>query len=320
MEKQQLVLSRFRESVNNKTSFIQSVADCLDISYDAAYRRVQGTARLHIDEAMKLAMAGQFSLDDVMVDKNSQTALGTMTSPVNSITALNNYLEETINNLQALGKTDVKLIYSAKDIPIYHHFDDTQLASFKIFVWMQLLDPTLPQSNFAYFQLPLDIKLKIKKIASIIANFKTIEIWNDTTVSSSLKQIRYFYESGTLKRETALALCVDLENCLKILENDLENGKLEIHYNELIIMTNNSMALKKELPVAGFVTMTMLGYIRFTAPQLLAEQYQDFKHQIKQSMSLNHSSSRDRQRFFNKMRQKINALQFYVERFESLDF
>ena len=67
-------------------------------------------------------------------------------------------------------------------------------TAFKIFVWMQLLDTSNPKSNFADFHLPLNIKVKIKKIADLIAGFKTIEIWNDTTVSSSLKQIRYFYE------------------------------------------------------------------------------------------------------------------------------
>lgn len=320
MEKQNLIFSRFRESVTSSNSLIQAVADCLDLSYDAAYRRVQGKAKLSVDEAMKLAMYGQFSLDDLMVGEKKQTALGTATSSVHDMESLENYLDETMANLKALGKDGVELIYSAKDIPVYHHFDDTGLAAFKIFVWMQLLDSTNRQSNFADFHLPLNIKIKIKEIADLITSFKTIEIWNDTTVSSSLKQIRYFYESGALALETALALCKDLETCLLRLENELNKGTLELHYNELIIMTNNSMALKHGCPVAGFVTITMLGYIRFTAPQMLQEQHQDFQHQIEQSLSLSHATSKDRKQFFQKMRQKINALQFYVERFENLEF
>jgi hypothetical protein len=85
-------------------------------------------------------------------------------------------------------------------------------------------------------------------------------------------------------------------------------------------MTNNSMVVKHGVPVSGFVTMTILGYTKFTAPHMSQKQYQYFQHQMDQSMSMIQTSVKERQKFFQKMRQKINALRLSVERFELLDF
>ncbi|WP_194850430.1 hypothetical protein [Nonlabens antarcticus] len=320
MEKQELIFIRFRESIKSASSFTQRVADCLSISYDAAYRRIQGLAKLNVDEAMKLAMEGQFSLDNIMVNSEQRTALGIATTRVNSMDTLKKYLQETISNLSILGKDGVQLFYSAKDIPIYHHFDESELSRFKIYVWMQLLDPNSDNKPFVDFHLPLDIKQQIKEISRLISHFHSVEIWNDTTISSSLKQIQYYHESGFLTQQTAIALCADLEHCLKTIESELKTDKLEIYYNELLIMTNNSMAIKHNRPVSGFVTMTMLGYIRFTATHMLQQQYQYFDHQMKQSMSMTHANMKDRKKFFQKMNQKINALRLNIERYELLDF
>jgi hypothetical protein len=67
-----------------------------------------------------------------MVGKEQGAALGIATTSVYSIETLGDYLAETIYNLSNLGKNEVQRVHSAQDIPIYHHFDDTELSRFKI--------------------------------------------------------------------------------------------------------------------------------------------------------------------------------------------
>jgi hypothetical protein len=320
MNKQELVINRFRESVTDTTSFIQEVAEVLEISYDAAYRRIQGKAKLSVDEAMLLAQKGQFSLDNILVDDLKLSALGEATTHVHSVKSMELYLAETIKNLSQLGKEGVRFEYSAKDIPVYHHFDNSELSRFKMYVWLQLMDPNFTDTRYENFHLSLELKTYMKEISTLISRFEVCEIWNDTTVSSSLKQVDYFLSAGLLPLSDAKLLCQDIKKLVKKRQEDLATDRYDIHYHELLIMTNNSIAYKHGQPVAGFVTMTMLGYIKFTASTMLGRIQGYFKHQLKQSTSLSNASTKVRARFFNKMEQKINALEQSLERYELLDF
>jgi hypothetical protein len=320
MNKQELVITRFRESLTESSSFIQQVADVLEISYDAAYRRIQGKAKLSIEEAMQLAQKGQFSLDNILVEDLKLSALGEATPHVNSIKSMEIYLAETIQNLSQLGKDGVRFEYSAKDIPVYHHFDASELSRFKMYVWLQLMDPNFTETRYENFHLSLELKTYMKEINKLISRFEVCEIWNDTTVSSSLKQVDYFLTAGLLPLSDAKILCQDIMKLVKQRQKDLASDRYDIHYHELLIMTNNSIAYKHGQPAAGFVTMTMLGYIKFTASNMLGRIQGYFKHQLKQSTSLSKASTKERARFFNKIEQKINALEQSLERYELLGF
>lgn len=315
MKVQELIIQRFRESVPKNTSFIQHLADVLDLSYDAAYRRFQGKAKLEIEEAMTLARLGEFSLDRIMSEKQDLTALGTATDLINSMETLEKYFQDMEINLMAAGKENVEWVYSAKDIPVFHHFNDTTLGRFKIYVWMQLLDDSMEGKRFADFHLPLSLKEQLKRNRNLFEQFERIEIWNDTTISSSLQQILFYHQAGYIEHDTALVLCKDLKALLKKASEDLQTDSYKIYYHELLLMSNNAVVRKNGQVIAGFATMTMLGYIRFSGSNITNRMNDFFNHQIKQATSIKDSSLKERSIFFNKMEQKINALEKSLERF-----
>lgn len=315
MEVQELIITRFRESVPHTKSFIQHLADVLEISYDAAYRRIQGKAKLEILEAMTLARAGEFSLDHIMTAHQDLTALGTATKSINSIESLEVYFKQMELNLKAAGKDGVQWIYSAKDIPVFHHFNDSVLGRFKMYVWMHLLDESMQEMRFADFHLPLSLKEQIKKNRLLFEQYDRVEIWNDTTISSSLQQINFYHEAGYIDHDTAIILCEDLRKLLKKAATDLATSSYNIYYHELLLMSNNAIVKKNDKAIAGFVTMTLLGYIRFSGSNILNRMDDFFKYQIKQATSIKDGSLKERSIFFNKMEQKINALEKSLERF-----
>lgn len=320
MNVQELILERFRESEPNTKSFIQHLADVLDISYDAAYRRIQGKAKLEIEEAMTLARVGEFSLDHIMTAHQDLTALGTATKKINSIETLGKYFAEMEINLKMAGKENVKWIYSAKDIPVFHHFNDTVLARFKMYVWLQLLDPSMEGMRFENFHLPLSLKEQIKKNRVLFEQCNRLEIWNDTTISSSLQQIHFYHEAGYINNDVAMELCKDLRSLVKKAAADLMDNSYNIYYHELLLMSNNAVVKKNDKAIAGFVTMTMLGYIKFSGSNILDRMDEFFQHQMRQATSLKDASLKERSIFFNKMEQKISALEKSLERYQSWDF
>lgn len=316
MNYQELVLLRFRESETHHKSFTQHLADTLGISYDAAYRRIQGKAKIDITEAMRLAKAGQFSLDDIMTAGSNFTALGKATAAVESMESFSSYLTIMELHLKNAGKNGVQWLYSAKDIPIFHHFNDTELCRFKIYVWMQLLSKDKQWQRFDTFHLPLEIKEKLKRNRALFEQVDRVEIWNDTSISSSLQQIDYYHKAGFIDHDMALQLCKDLNQLINHVEDQLGDG-YEIYYHELLIMSNNSVLYKHKEPKAAFVTMTMLGYLQFTGSSILSRMHEFYKHQLTQAMAISTASVKERMVFFNKMRQKINALEKSLERFDT---
>jgi hypothetical protein len=150
------------------------------------------------------------------------------------------------------------------------------------------------------------------KLKEIYDHVDVNEIWNDTTINSSLQQIHYFFESGLLSVNNALLLCDDLKTILKNAEDRCCNGNngYQLYYNELLILNNNVLFTVPNRQ-ALFVPYTMLGYFITNDEPTCNNALNFFKHQIRNSKSLNESGTRDRKIFFNKAHQKVD---FYIQR------
>ncbi|MDP5106899.1 MAG: hypothetical protein NWQ31_12100, partial [Polaribacter sp.] len=55
--------------IPENVSFIDEIADVLDISYDAAYRRIKGKTSLTLSESLQLSNRFNFNLNDILIDK-----------------------------------------------------------------------------------------------------------------------------------------------------------------------------------------------------------------------------------------------------------
>jgi len=316
MDYQEVLLDRFRESVSTlpKTP-VQALADLLEISYDAAYRRLSGRSKLSIQEAITISKEKHISLDRLHSKEDISSTVGATMGKVSDINSLMGYFTSTLENLDRLGARDVKLIYSAKDIPIFHHFNDTMLGRFKIYVWTKLLDPDMPHTPFSEFQLPLDLRMQIKVLQDSYSSYHVVELWSDTTIISTLQQIRSFYQTGAVTLEEASELICDLRELLKSIERNAADPykSYDLYYHELLVMTNNALALKRGEPVAGFVAFAMLEYVRYYNGAVLDRMNEFFSHQIQQSAHVNAMGAQSRSAFFQQYYKRLNGLQQYLE-------
>ena len=84
-----------------------------------------------------------------------------------------------------------------------------------------------------------------QKLKKIYEKVTVKEVWNDTTINSSLQQILYFYESGLLNFNSAKALCLDLKRILNLIKekSNQPNSNYSIYYNELILLNNNMLII-----------------------------------------------------------------------------
>ncbi|PZO23037.1 MAG: hypothetical protein DCE86_17890, partial [Flavobacteriaceae bacterium] len=226
------------------------------------------------------------------------------------------YFKQSAQNLKSYA-TDSKMYYSSKDIPLFYTIGGTLLSKFKLYVWLNLLIGIENQEPFEKFILDQSLLAYSSQLQNVYDNTEVHEIWNDTTINSTLQQILYFFESGLLSQTNAQLLYEDVRKILQKAEekSSKNTSGYHLYYNELLILNNNvllSNAEKRSL----FIPYTMLGYFITDDESTCRNASEYFLHQIKNSKSLNLSGTRDRKIFFGKGHQKID---FYLQKINKLD-
>lgn len=312
----ELLLATIRKNIPQSDSILTVISDILSISYDAAHRRVSGKSKFSIEEAVALCRHFNFSMDAVLGAENK--VLVEKTREINSFEDLALYFSTSADYLERFSLSEATMYYSAKDIPLFHTIGGTLLSKFKLYVWMGLLMGN-DMAPFSEFVIPEAILPHSSRLKKVYDNIRVNEIWNDTTINSTLQQIDYFSESGLLTPEHARHLYNDVTELLTKTEERCTKAasRYELFYNELIILNNNVLVSDGEHSKL-FVPYTMLGYFITGDGPTCHNAQQYFRKQVKNSKSLNHSGTRDRKLFFNKAIQKT---EHYISRLDSrLDF
>lgn len=314
MNNQDILLKAIRQRLGKSTSVIEEIAAVLNVSYDAAHRRVSQKSKFSIEETITLCRHYNLSMDLLFTD--SSKVIVEKTAEIRSMADMEAYFRHSADNISSfLNYPGAKMYYSAKDIPLFYTIGGTLLSKFKLYVWLNLLAGTQNQDTFEIFTVNQSLLEHSQKLKSVYENVEVNEVWNDTTINSSLQQVYYFFQSGLLSLANARLLCADIKNVLQSAEDRCckEGSRFNLYYNELLILNNNVLLSAPEKQ-SLFVPYTMLGYFITNDIATCINALDFFKHQVKNSKSLNQSGTRDRKLFFNRGHQKID---FYLQKMEN---
>lgn len=305
MTHQEILLKCIRQKLNN-VSLIDAIATALQISYDAAHRRVALKSRFSIDETILLCRHYNLSMD--MLFKGDKVVLAEKTPEIRTISDMENYLAVSAENVNRLtASRDACIYYSAKDIPLFYTVGGTLLSKFKLYVWLNLLSGNNGWEPFEKFIVTAQLLQHGNALKKAYDKANIHEIWNDTTVNSSLQQVYYHFTSGLLTQNNALAILEDITAILRDCEMRCTvNDNYNIYYNELLILNNNVLITSTEA-TALFVPYTMLGHFITHDAETCTNTMLFFKSQMDNSVALNTSGPRDRKMFFNRQYSKIEA-------------
>lgn len=317
MNYQEQLLIEIRKKIQPTDSINEVLSAILNISYDAAHRRVSQKSKFTIDETMQLANHFNISIDNIFGD--SKKVVVEKTNEIKNLKDMMNYFKDAANRIEKIADDSTTLYYSAKDIPLFYFMDGTIMSKFKLYVWLQLLNPDLSQTEFEKFVINEAFMEDIQKLKKMYQKATVKEVWNDTTINSSLQQIIYFYEASLVSFESANALLKDLKRIVSDLKNKANkaNSNYSIYYNELILL-NNNMLIETSPQITMFVPYTLLGYFITEDKNSCKSALDFFNQQITNSKPLNQSGIKDLNLFFNKMDRKID---FYTAQLQKeIDF
>ncbi|WP_010520748.1 hypothetical protein [Aquimarina agarivorans] len=220
---------------------MDQIASVLDISYGAAYRRINYKSKISIDEAILLAKHFKISIDSLFGTGDENVIPVRKMQILKGTADFENYFNNSMALLTPLlSIKDAEIIYSAKDLPIFYTSEGNMLTKFKLFVWLKILDAEFKPSSFLNFALTNSLKKSYQKFGELYNDLNTTEIWDVTTINSTLKQLLFYFESGIITSNDAIAVCNDLKKLIqKIYNKTLPNSNFKLYYNELLLMSNN---------------------------------------------------------------------------------
>jgi hypothetical protein len=318
---QEFFLSKIKAALPKNISLIDTVAEVLDISYDAAHRRTSLKSKLSLEEAIKLSRHVNISIDQLFEIGLQNVVTVEKTNIIATPEDLQRYFEASHENLKLiLSMKDSEIIYSAKDLPIFYTSSNNVLSRFKMYVWLQVLGEDQKVIPFENFAPSVSLVSAASRLGELYANLKVTEIWDITTINSTLKQIHFYYKSMLLSETMALQLCDDVKQLVEMIEEKVTNdSQYQLFYNELLLM-NNTVLVKTPSIKTLFVPYTVLSYYKTSEKETLTQVDAHLQRQMRNSKLLSTAGKKEQRIFFNKMYKKIDALKYLIDAENILDF
>jgi hypothetical protein len=213
----------------------------------------------------------------------------------------------------AKSSPEVKLIFAAKDIPLFHYFQFPELAAFKLFVWLKsvIQDPLFEHTLYAPEVIPKEILADASKAGHLYSSLPTTEVWSDEIITGTLKQIAFYSECQFFEDDKLPAqlhdYLIDFIHRIRI-EADQgrkkEGGTFELYHNEILIPDNTIFGVLHGQRVV-FLNYNTLDLLT-TRQNSFCEQTEEYMHNlIRSSALISSTAEKERNRFFNKIEKKI---------------
>jgi len=311
---QSVFLEQIRKRLSENDSFPDVLAELLKISRDSAYRRIRGETVLSLDEAKKLCDLFVVSLD-ALFSTSVNTSLFHHRAMSTNYT-LEQWLNSVGINLTYINSCKQKeLLYVARDIPIFHNFRLPALSSFKMFFWLKTVikDPGYSNQLFQVDIIPLQIQQAAHKLWKLYSSIPGAEIWSDEAINETLKQIEFYHECRFFgEKKQAAMLCDQLIELIGLIKAEAESGKksggenFQLYKNEILIANNTALARMDTRRIV-YINYNTLNLLTTHQESFCDKTEKYFYNLSKYSILISTSAEKERNKFFNKMRERIES-------------
>lgn len=314
------VQSSFLEQVKTKlpanVSLADEIAEILNISRDSAYRRIRGETVLSLDEAKTLCTKFGVSLDLLLGIESGIIPFRHLIVN-NKPETFEHWLRSMLENLALIEKFSgsKEIVFTAKDVPVFHYFRYPELCAFKMFFWMKsvLNYPELQTKKFSPSLVRNELLAIGRKISTVYSSVPSVELWSDETTNVTLKQLEFYQESGFFTDPTEAATIFDqyIQLVRDIKEYAAQGCKqpnvpFTLYKNEILIADNTvlyKMDTKKTVYISHNITELLM-----TRNEKFSEQTENFINNLQsRSVLISTTGEKERNKFFNRMEEKIES-------------
>lgn len=315
-------LKQIKNQLPLHLSLVDAIAGQLNISNDSAYRRIRGEKHLTLDEMQILSAHYKISLDSFLHLQNDSFIFWGRNIDRGTFD-FENYLQGIVRQLEFfIPAKEKQMYYLNKDIPIFHHFMFPELAAFKCYFWSRY-DLDYPKFNKGQFLIEdfIDIFNNTgKKISDLYLKIPSVEIWNLDCINTTIRQIDYYRETRIFKSQEDIETVYKcLEKLVDYIELQVEYGykfpldqpdqkekiKYSVYINEFVL-GDNTILVELDGEKMVFLNHNVINYMMTNNKEFINYTFETLKVLLKKSMLISEIGEKDRQLFFNTLRERIH--------------
>ena len=304
-------------------NFAQDLARLLNLSDTSAYRRLNGSTALTFNELQQVAKHYEVTLDEyfeLSATRDDPLVGFSWQHGHDSDQAYLGFLKWLLHDLEQTDASSSRVIFHAKDFPVFFNFVYPEIGEFKSFFWQKtfIRVDRFRSKKFSCKKLSGESLKLGKRIFSKYAALASMELWNDEVLNSILKQIKYAHEANYLlsKSDTILLLKRLKELVSHVQEMaevgrkylpgmpSVEGGGFELYHND-VILGDNSIILEGHPKKRMSISQNIIQGLITSDEDFVEHSYQMKMNLFKNSMLLSNSAEKERMQFFDTLHQKI---------------
>ena len=313
---------RIKKSLPANQSLVHVVSDLLGVCDDAVYRRIRGESLLDIDEIFKLSRHFQISFDSLAGVSNHQ--IQCEFAPLNfkdhqGFFPFAQDLSAIFDHIRRMPESEI--IMSAADVPALNFLMYPELNFFQLFSWNKsVCGFPACYEEFVKGMNTGELKKCFAQISESYQSIASTEIFTDHTTDSSLRALRYHFEMGHFSsQKTPLLICEQLLELMNTLENwavtgtkGTDNAPYRLYLSEIDI-GNTFILLKNSYSTKCIIRLFSYNGLSFSDDRFCSDAEHWLQNLVQRSTLISGSSEKERRKFFNGQRQKIEQLIAHIK-------
>lgn len=315
------LFQQLKNLLPGEEKFVLVIMEHLQLTRSQAYRRINGTVPVSLNELSIFVKTFGLSLDDLLLDQTDGLIKFSAALRINdTYLGFLQQLHQTISFVSELK--DAEIQYATNEFPIFYTFMFPDLVKFKLYMWNRTFwKNTTSQLPFSLNIANFDELELARKIREIYLSLSTTEFWHLRLVDNTFSQIGYALESGFFKEpEEAYKLIEQLERGLQHVKSMVVHGKKRFLEDTETTSRADFNLYLSELPTNVHFLVTQPTsqqlFSTFDNPNFMHTRNRAicnytanwFENLQKKSVLISQSGHKARNQFFHRLEQEIEEL------------
>ena len=322
---QEALLNRVEAQLKDDQKLVEVLMDVLNVSQDAAYRRMNGKVALTIYETQLLLDTYDLNIGNLGTYKKDKIIFDY--KPLSRIEFnFESYMTGLRDSLYAVKQLkNPELIISVNETPVFQLFNFPHLTRFKFFFWAK-----------SYLQIPeyVDAKFKREKIDkkvlgigieahNMYMSVPTTELYCPETLRGILRQIEYYFDAGVFENnlyaiellgnlsDLAKHICHQAEIGHKFVVGNEPNTAEQTAFNMYFLDTylpDNTFYVKHDQGALTYFAHNIMNFIMTQNPEYNSDTKMILDRLLDNSSLISKTGNKERAMFFNALEKAIDQL------------
>lgn len=320
---------RLKAQIPASQSLPHHISELLNISIDSAYRRLRGEKLIDFAELEKISTHFNILPHEVGLNQSLSAVTFNYHPHITSLKQFKQYILQIRNDVLPLKNTQgLSLYIAAADLPLFIHFKYRELTQFKFFYWLKSVIGDKEFENQVFDENLVDEELVAasEEIYQAYLQIPSIEIWSEQSIESTIRQIQFYWESGSFKsKEQALLIVQQTKNLLETVKNmavksakQIEGKKVDTAnknyalYNSDVTIGNNCILLRSENQSMVYLSHYTYKSIKTSDHEFVADTQEWLSNLIKKSTLISGIAEKQRFQFFKSLEKKLTEFELDI--------